>query len=232
MKCGLMSMLLVCNCLLFASDFSLYDEHEYINIITQLLQSVWPDKKPNVLPYEHTWFSRKKIAEFNRLFSRKKFKLIVELGSWLGGSAKFFLNKMPEAHVIAIDHWKGSIEHQNIYSNLLPTLYETFLVNCWKHKDRLIPLRATTLKGMEYIYSLGLQPDLFYVDASHDYDSVMADLEFIYKYFPNTTITGDDWSWSKPHLGLHFPVRKAVQDFAKKYGFKIYARDQFWRLYF
>ena len=231
-----MKRILLISCLAIASnvcteEFSLYHEQEYTNIITQLLQEMWPEEKPNVSMYENSLMSRSNITELNKIFSKQHFSLIVELGSWVGVSTKFFLQKQPNAHVIAIDHWKGGVEHQGPHNHLFPVLYETFLVNCWQYKDRLIPLRTTTLEGMEYIKLLGLQPDLFYVDASHSYDSVTADLEYIYQNFPNAMITGDDWDWSNPRLGWHLPVRKAVQAFAKKHEFKIHAKGNFWRLY-
>jgi len=53
--------------------------------------------------------------------------------------------------------------------------------------------------------------DLIYIDAGHDYMSVMADLENWYpKLKPGCMIWGDDFSW----VG----VRSAVKDFTKEHG--------------
>ncbi len=181
----------------------------------------WPTIKPRVEPDDHGWFVN--AAQLRLLLNNKQL-LIVELGSWLGSSTRFILNHAQNATVIAVDHWLGSTEHyaDSEFHIKLATLYETFLVNCWDYKHRLIPLRTTTLQGLEEIYIHNLHPDLVYVDASHDYDAVLSDLEKIYQLFPSTVIAGDDWMWNS--------VRAAVCDFASKYEFSIQASKNFWQL--
>lgn len=181
----------------------------------------WPQEKPQV-PQDvesmcHNGPQLKQVLNPST-------KIIVELGSWLGGSALFFLEQAPQATVIAIDHWKGSLEHQQFpyWAQKLPTLYETFLCNCWDYKDRLIPMRTTTLEGLQELYDLNIYPDLMYVDASHDYSSVIADLEKIYALFPKTTIVGDDWTW--------FMVRLAVTQFALDHNVEVLHDNNVWRI--
>lgn len=194
----------------------------------------WPEKKPSVLQDSHSLFGNHK--QMKRILSNDM-RIIIELGSWLGASTRFILNNAPNATVIAIDHWKGSTEHQkdmaiyysDVYAKRLKTLYETFLINCWTYKNRLIPLRATTLQGLQIIYNLGIVPDLVYVDASHDFDSVLKDLEKIYSCFPSTLIIGDDWEWDKMKND-HYPVRRAVKFFLKKYGFEVVFEKNFWMI--
>lgn len=186
----------------------------------------WPETKPNVAKDAHSLFSNE--GPLSKLLN-KKMILIVELGSWLGASTRFILNHAPNAVVIAIDHWKGSSEHrQRDYAKLrLNTLYETFLVNCWDYRERLIPIKETTLKGLAIVHHHGLKPDLFYLDASHDYESVTKDLKTIHQYFPESLIVGDDWMWGSQE---DFPVRRAVSDFSEKVGFKWYAKENCWWL--
>lgn len=185
----------------------------------------WPQQKPNVPLDNQTMFGNE--IPFAKVLN-KNMKLIVELGSWLGASTRFILDTASNATVIAVDHWLGSAEHAQIpiYQSRLDHLYETFLVNCWKYKDRLIPLRNNTIDGLREIYNAGLNPDLVYVDASHDYESVLQDLETIYRYFPSTMITGDDWNWN--YQNSNFPTRRAVIEFAKRHQFKITAENKFW----
>ena len=123
--------------------------------------------------------------------------MVVELGSWLGLSARFFLDIAPNAMVICVDHWQGSLEHHHDekWRKMLPTLYETFLVNLWSYRDRIIPLKAGTIEGLKLIHSLGIHPDLIYIDASHEYDAVFQDVQTAMALFPKSTICGDDWSW-------------------------------------
>jgi hypothetical protein len=183
----------------------------------------WPETKPTASKDLHSFFLNHN--QIRTLLKNKHIKLIVELGAWLGASTLFILDCSPDSIVITIDHWKGgspTVQQNPFYAAKLPTLYETFLVNCWQYKDRLIPMRTTTLLGLDEIYACGLTPDLFYVDAAHDYDSVKADIEKIYQLFPHSMITGDDWA--------HPPVRAAVTDFASNYNFKVKAEGNFWRL--
>jgi hypothetical protein len=51
---------------------------------------------------------------------------------------------------------------------------------------------------------LGIEPDLVYVDASHETSDVIRDVETALGLFPNSQIIGDDWDWES--------VRRAVQD--------------------
>ncbi len=161
--------------------------------------------------------------------------ILVELGCWVGVSTMFMCDKArsvtPHFVVIGVDHWLGSIEINNDprFSGKLPTLYETFLTNCWNYRNVLIPVRMTTLEGLNLIHEKGLRPHLFYVDASHDYESVSKELELILNYFPNAKITGDDWNWDQAP-GLNYPVQRAVKDFAARHGFSIFAEGKFWSI--
>ncbi len=191
----------------------------------------WPTEKPAVAPDNQSMFVN--APQLKKLLSKQSFPLIIELGSWLGASTRFFLDHCPDSFIIAIDTWQGSIEHQilPLYSSKIATLFPTFLVNCWNYKDRLIPLRATTIKGMELVHELGLQPDLIYVDASHDYGSVYEDIKKAFFLFPHATICGDDWLWKpNPNTG-YLPVQSAVKDFAEEYNCKIHADTNFWILH-
>lgn len=182
----------------------------------------WPNKKPSVKKDDHSAFfvnARQLEGILN-----DKMCLIVELGPWLGCSTRFILDHAPNAIVLTIDHWKGSAEHFNMpqVRDKLPTLYETFLVNCWEYQKRLIPMKTTTLQGLDEIHACGLQPDFLYIDASHDFQSVMSELQKIHSYFPKSLISGDDWSWPE--------VRKAVETFSHQYRFRVLAEGNFWMI--
>lgn len=178
----------------------------------------WPQERPTVAQDMHGWFFNQ--HQLSQILNNKM-TVIVELGSWLGKSTRFILEHAQNATVIAIDHWQGDtdITHQEDISKI-PTLYETFLTNCWDYRSRLIPLKTTTLKGLEEINNYEIVPDLVYVDASHDYKSVTDDLEKIYLLFPYTLITGDDWESPT--------VSTAAKDFATRHGKKAYGDGNFY----
>lgn len=164
-------------------------------------------------------------------------RLVIELGSWLGNSARFILKYAPNATVICIDHWKGSPEHAGLKSafDRLQTLYEDFLSICWDDRDRIIPVRETTLDGMRIISELGLVPDLVFIDAAHDYESVKADLEMADRLFPEATIIGDDYlgvaiSEDEKVVGIDYGVRRAVNHYIYDRGWGLCCIGRGWRL--
>lgn len=81
----------------------------------------------------------------------------------------------------------------------------------------------STLEAVELFRNEGIQPDLIYVDASHDEDSVYKDLQ---AYFPlikgRGILCGDDWAWGT--------VRSAIERFAKENALRIEASHYFWVL--
>jgi hypothetical protein len=127
--------------------------------------------------------------------------------------------------VIALDGWVGSVEHQTDPSvqTWLPTLYDTFLTNCWATRDRLTPVRQLSPHGIYTIRDAGVVPDLVYIDAEHDYDSVWRDIEVVHACFPRAIITGDDWTWES--------VRTAVQAYAAAQQLTITHTQNAWRLH-
>lgn len=171
----------------------------------------WPSEKPQVEKDDHGWFTWGSEKVFEKLLSEKT-QVVVELGSWLGKSTRFILDHAPNATVYAIDHWKGCVNHQRKenFQERLSTLYETFLVNCWEYRDRLVPVKTDTILGLEEIHHTGLKPDIVYIDASHDYKSVLADIEKTIELFPEAQIIGDDWLW-----GGQRPVKQAAEKCAK-----------------
>ncbi|HID78132.1 MAG TPA: class I SAM-dependent methyltransferase [Planctomycetaceae bacterium] len=186
----------------------------------------WPSEKPDVPPDGHGWFGREHIEVLGRFLSPET-QLVVELGSWLGKSTRWMLDNAPRATVVAVDTWLGSAEHLDPRRaaatdsiRRLPTLYETFLVNCWGYRERLIPVRTTTLCGLQLVSSMGLEPDLIYIDADHLYLAVKADLEASHTLFPNARLVGDDYAWPD--------VNRALREFGEAHGLRIETNARAW----
>jgi predicted O-methyltransferase YrrM len=154
-----------------------------------------------------------------------KTRVVVELGAWLGMSTRYIADHAPQATVISVDHWRGSPEHQTQehFQKLLPRLYETFQARCWDYRERVVPLKMTTLDGLRAVAEAGVEPDLVFVDAEHSYEAVTAELTLIRQLFPGTTVGGDDYDWQE--------VREAVDRYARRHALVV---DRFgargWRL--
>lgn len=167
----------------------------------------WPEKRPDAHVDNHGWFTQSGHINFLVPFTGVHIRNVVELGSWLGASTRWFCRQCPNATVYAIDHWKGSPENfkDNSVSGKIPTLYETFLINCWHLKNQLVPVRESTLKGMEAICEVAA--DLVYIDAAHDMASVLADIALAHQIWPDAQLCGDDW----PHGPVQEGVRAALE---------------------
>src|SRR4029077_19593860 len=163
----------------------------------------FPDAPPNVPPSDHGWVGPEH-GELLTPFLDPKLSLVLEVGSWLVKSTPFIAEHAPNAKVIAIDTWKGSKEHfQNSeWIKMLPTLYETFLKNCWAYHDRILPIRALSWDGLAIASRHDIQPDLIYLDGSHEYEDVKKDLEAILALFPKADLAGDDFMWSRAERAL------------------------------
>lgn len=192
----------------------------------QDLPSPYCDLK-EVLPFnDHGWYANDKWIE--KLMKKNKISTVIEIGSWLGLSTRHIASFLqPGGILYAVDTWKGSIEHHNIqeYSVMLPTLYEQFLSNVVHAQltDRIKPIQSSSLEAITTFKNRSEIINLVYIDAGHDTESVLLDME---AYWPLVAhggiLCGDDWWWET--------VRAAVYIFAQNYGLTVYADDNFWFL--
>jgi hypothetical protein len=190
-----------------------------------------PYNEVNLLPYNaQGWFLNG--SELESIIKTNHPKTVIEVGCWIGLSTRFIASLLPdEGKLYAIDHWLGSVENQPgewAYVPVLPVLYEQFLSNVIHAglTEKIIPIRMDSLKAAEYLHSLKepIIPDLIYLDASHDTESVYADLNAWYPFVQgHGNICGDDWIWNS--------VQLAVKNFAKKHKLKIEASGNFWCLH-
>lgn len=172
----------------------------------------WPDKKPDVPPRMHGWHN-KSVTKMFRRFITSETKIVVELGSWLGESATDILKCSDSLTLICVDHWKGSEEHHKNKKcrKMLPTLYETFLVNMWDFRNRIIIAKKKTIAALGILYIFGCEPDAIYHDAAHDEISVFEDLDSCIRLFPDARLMGDDWKWKSVRRG----VKKCLNQYPK-----------------
>ncbi|MCL4425361.1 MAG: class I SAM-dependent methyltransferase [Firmicutes bacterium] len=102
---------------------------------------------------------------------------IVELGSWKGRSTAWlgFGSKLGRrAPVYAVDHWKGSSEHQFLFTEPDCSTYPEFKANMdWLGlNDIVTPITGKTVEiGKSWRQPIGL----LFIDAAHEYEAVKAD---------------------------------------------------------
>lgn len=97
---------------------------------------------------------------------------ILEIGSWEGRSATWFLSNIPNSHITCIDTFLGGEEHANMQER--HGVEERFLHNTRRFGDRV-----TVRKGDSRTELFGLVPetyDIIYVDGSHEAPDVLRDV--------------------------------------------------------
>lgn len=131
--------------------------------------------------------------------------LVAEVGSWMGKSATFILRRAPNAALVCIDTWLGNMhQYQDEGTRKrLPGIYDTFLHNVSPFQDRLVPVRATSVVGLQILRYLEIRPDLFFIDGSHETDDVRNDVLLAAECNPAAVLIGDDWQWPKVRAGVH-----------------------------
>lgn len=178
----------------------------------------FPSNKPNVdLSVYPKWFNSRHDEFFRQLISIDT-SIIVELGSWVGFSTRWFANNTECDNIVCIDTWQGSAEHSNFSEDDMNNLYDAFVQSCWNFRKRIIPMKMNTVQGMLRLidYDICSDVEIVYIDASHQYEDVIVDLELAWEIFPNATLIGDDFTWKNPTQNHRRTVCEAVNYFSNK----------------
>lgn len=131
----------------------------------------FPGQRPRCVARMHGWFYDTHRRVFHHAL-HKDVKVILELGSWYGASTEYLARNAPQATVYAVDFWdnrfiiQDQADHYNDQSGASKEgsrvmrmlrehdLYETFLANLWPYRDRVVPLRMSTLEGVQVMFFL------------------------------------------------------------------------------
>lgn len=159
-------------------------------------------------------------------------KIILEVGTWEGRSTLSWAEvaQRYDGIVICVDTWLGSTEH---YENKLPntewersrifledgypSIYKTFVTTIRNNnmQESVIALPIDSHQAFLLLEKANVQPDITYIDASHDYESVLTDLRAAQK-IGSKVICGDDYYYYE-----HSEVKNAVDFFAKENNMKV-----------
>jgi predicted O-methyltransferase YrrM len=137
---------------------------------------------------------------------------ILEIGSWEGRSAIFFLRYFPHATLTTIDTFAGSpeIAADNQLADLIPGVEERFDSNVAEFGSRIEKIKATSHAALAGLATEFRRFDLIYIDGSHHSADVYADAAMSW---PMLTRGGvlifDDYKWQlmpteveRPKLGV------------------------------
>ncbi len=96
---------------------------------------------------------------------------LLEIGSWEGRSALFFLNYLPHASIVCIDTFAGSLEHRSWPFwrrwRQLHRIERRFDCNLAPFASRTEKLKANSRLALARLGLAGRRFDFIYVDGSH-----------------------------------------------------------------
>lgn len=155
------------------------------------------------------WFSYPFLYE-KAVQEAKDNDVFVEVGSFMGKStscmATFIKNSGKKIDFYAVDHWQGSEEHKEHYSDI--HLWESFQDNMVKYKltEYIKPIIKDSIEASKLFSDESI--DFLHLDASHDYENVLLDIKSWYpKIKKGGVMSGDDFDLK------HWPgVVKAVTE--------------------
>ena len=150
-------------------------------------------------------------------------RLVVELGSWLGMSARFMADLAPGATVIAIDHWLGSHEHQADAGcrDMLPCALRVVPGDELGISRPHHSIEDVLHRGFGVGQEVRARADLIYFDADHGYDELLDNLDCALRLFPGAVMVGDDFAQPS--------VARAVADFAARHDMCVELAGDDWK---
>ncbi len=178
---------------------------------------------------------------FARLLGELRPRFILEVGTWKGASAVHMgrLQRqlgISDGEIVCVDTWLGALEFWTNHDdptryrslNLthgFPSVYYTFLKNVVAEamSGVITPFPTTSGIAARFFKLHTLNFDLVYLDASHDYEDVAADIA---AYWPlvgaGGVLFGDDFTQGWPG------VMRAVNEFAEQAGMKLQIDGDKW----
>lgn len=160
-------------------------------------------------------------------------KVIIEVGTWKGQSAINMANILKrnniKCKIYCVDTFLGTwdLEKEDL-KNGYPQIYYKFLNNILfeKCEDYIIPCPNTSLFYYKKFKDMNLKADLIYIDGSHMYEDVYADINnYSNLLSPNGVIFGDDYATDAPE------VAKAVNKYCSENNKKFEViGNRYWRI--
>jgi predicted O-methyltransferase YrrM len=143
---------------------------------------------------------------------RDKPARILEIGSWEGRSALFFLNYLPLSRVVCVDPFEGNVEHQldPHFQQLVTKTEAQFDSNLAAFAARVEKIKGSSTTVLPTLGVSGRRFDLAYIDGSHLAADVYSDAVLTWPMIePGGIVIFDDYEWElmdheheRPRLGI------------------------------
>ena len=123
---------------------------------------------------------------------------VLEIGSWEGRSALFFVNFLPRCRLTCIDPWTGSAEHlvDPHFAALALESEGRFDANVASFASRIEKIKAPSPRALPELGIAGRRFDIVYIDGSHIAADVYADAVLSWPMVvPGGIVIFDDYEW-------------------------------------
>lgn len=121
-------------------------------------------------------------------------RLGVEIGVKEGRFTLYMLENNPKLEMICIDPWMAQDEGNETYTEWnFNDIYNQYTRAIEPYQDRVTEFRCMSDEAVKFIKPLSL--DFCFIDAQHDYDSVLNDIvKWISKIKPGGLLCGHDYN--------------------------------------
>jgi len=137
---------------------------------------------------------------------------ILEIGSWEGRSALFFLNFLPHSRLVCVDPFvragsAASMAEFGVNSEDFDPNYEArFDANLAAFQERIEKMRTTSLEALGELGVEGRRFDIAYIDGSHDTADVYRDAVLTWPMIVRGgLVIFDDYRWEYQRGTLEHP---------------------------
>jgi predicted O-methyltransferase YrrM len=145
---------------------------------------------------------------------------ILEIGSWEGRSATFFLNFFPRSTIVCVDTFGGSEEERSVYRHLaaqVAGIEARFDRNLAPFGNRVEKIKSHSTSALERLTAQNRRFDLAYIDGGHRRDDVMADSRGVWRLLaPGGVVIWDDYEWGRGLPPEERP-QPAIDDFLREH---------------
>ena len=143
---------------------------------------------------------------------REKPTRILEIGSWEGRSALFFLNYLIHSHLVCVDTFGGNVEHHRnpYFAALVPETERKFDANTAEFTARIEKRKGSSSDVLPQLGIAAHQFDIAYIDGSHRAADVYSDAVLTWPMVvANGLVIFDDYEFDqmeeeieRPKLGI------------------------------
>jgi predicted O-methyltransferase YrrM len=143
---------------------------------------------------------------------------IVEIGSFEGRSAVFFLRFLPLSTIVCIDTFAGTPAESEVYKCLeqqMRTAEARFDRNVAPFASRVEKIKSRSADVLPRLIAAGRRFDLAYIDGGHRHQDVMDDSDGVWQILaPGGTLIWDDYEWA-PHFAPEERPKPAIDAFLR-----------------